>query len=151
MWREIFYIGQVFCECLWLTRILLKPGLKKLNPTVCCHLNLRDAGKLPTLRIFLRWPVKMPIISPFEIHSFQPAEAVSQQRHGRGNTWTHAQTWESLMCLNAGQRKTSLPPCEDFQSQNCSVSPFRVELKWYQFNHLALFQPISLQCKKGIF
>lgn len=91
-----------------------KTWTEEIKP-YCCHLNLRDARKLPTLRIFLHWPVKMPIISPFEIHSFQPAEAVSQQAHGRGNTWTHAQTWESLMCLNAGQRKTSLPPCEDFQ------------------------------------
>lgn len=24
-------------------------------------------------------------------------------------------------------------------------------LKWYQINHLVLFQPNSLQCKKGIF
>lgn len=83
MWREIFYVGQVFCECLWLTRILLKPGLKKLNPTVCCHLNLKDGGKLLTLRRSLHWPVKMPIILPLKIHSIQPAEAVSEQRQRR--------------------------------------------------------------------
>jgi hypothetical protein len=60
-----------------------KPGLKKLNPTVCCHLNLRDAGNLITLKISLHWPVKMPIISPLEIQSFQQAEAVTEQRHRR--------------------------------------------------------------------
>lgn len=102
MWKGIFYIGQVFCECLWLTRILLKPGLKKLNPTVCCHLNLRDGGKLLTLRISLHWPVKMPIISPLEIYSFQPAEAVNEQRPRR-NTYMDA-------CSDLGT--SNVPKCK---------------------------------------
>lgn len=122
MWREIFHIRQTFCECLWLTRILLKPGLKKLNPAVCCHLNLRDGEKLLTLRISLHWPVKMPIISPLEIHSFQPAEAVNEERHRRDkymDVCSDLGTEDVPECWTKASKqtgkKTSLPHCGAFQ------------------------------------
>lgn len=47
-----------------------KLRLKKLNSTIYCHLNLRDAGNHHTLKkISLYRPVKIPIISTLDIFS----------------------------------------------------------------------------------
>lgn len=57
---------------------------EEIKPYCLLSFKFEGCWKLTTLRIFLHWPVKMPIISPFEIHSFQPAKAESEQRHSRG-------------------------------------------------------------------
>lgn len=77
-----------------------KTWTEGIKSTVRCHLNVRDPGKLPTLKIVLHRPVKMPVISPLEIHSFPPAEAVSEQRHLCG----HCSDPESLTYVKAGPR-----------------------------------------------
>lgn len=137
MWKEIFYAGQVFCECFWLTRILLKPGLKKLNPTVCCHLHLRGAESFPSLRESLHWPVKVSVISPLEMHFFQPAEAVCEPRHRSKQEYGHL-IRPVNPCYDWMLGNDIISHCENVQSSKWFSCPVR--LKHYFFFYLVDFK-----------